>query len=237
MRFKTILIVASFIAFVLSGCSTLNYPSQMTEIEAYDIVSKIKKEYPKEKIYRQYVRNNIYIQFERMDDSNVIYGWYTCTNCRWTRSKMLAVYDGSYLYMIYGHHEDFFLETPTTSRLHPTKSYWSWGVINKYQIEGRNLVMLGQYRKCIYTNPTIKEWSNAPYKTSDEIFCNIKGKSYSRVFVATTDDILAGKKDSIVGTKKDSLKEKLETLKQLLDEGIIDQKSFDDQKSRLLNSL
>jgi len=238
MCFKTKLIIVSIFIFLGTGCATPFPPSPMTETEVDSIIATIKREYPREKLYRQYVGKGLYIQFERIDDSNVIYGWYTCTDCSWTRSKIFGVYDGSYLYIAYGHHEEFFLQAPTVSRMHPDMSHWLWGVVDKYQVEGRNLVQLAQYRKCPYDKPSIKEWFNIPWQNSDEINCfEQEGGHYNVVYVATTDDVLVGKRDSIVGTEKDNLKKKMEDLKELLDEGLIDQKSFDDQKLRLLNSL
>ena len=70
---------------VLTGCATLNFPSPMTETEVFDKLVSVEPVAPKEKIYRQYVTDGRYLQFERIDENNIIYGWYTCTDCTWTR--------------------------------------------------------------------------------------------------------------------------------------------------------
>lgn len=226
----------------LGGCATVLPPSQMLETEVYKKMVAIKAEEPKEKIYRQYVSDGFYIQMDRMDENHVFYGWYTCTNCNWTRAKILAVYDGSYLYMIYGHHEEFFLESPKDQIEYPEMSHWSWGVIEKFQVEGRNLIKLGQIRKCVYDDPMIKEWSNAPWDYDGDFDCRYAFKgTYNTVFVATTDDTLIGEKSSIVGESKDAVtndvRTKIAALKELFDEGLIDQATFEAKKKKLIDDM
>ncbi len=226
----------------LGGCATWNPPSPMMETEVFEKLVSIKPIEPKEKIYRQYVSDGIYLQFERMDKDNVIYGWYTCTNCSWTRSKFLAVYDGSYMYMTYGHHEEFFLESPKNVRNHPDKSHWSWSVIEKYQVEGRNLIKQGQIRKCATDTPQIQEWVNAPWASEGEIDCSYRltGK-YNRIFVATIDETLTGNRSSIVGEEADNISQevraKLATLKELFEEGLISQSDYDAKRQALIEQL
>lgn len=226
----------------LGGCATWNPPSPMLETEVFEKLVSIKPIAPKEKIYRQYVSDGIYLQFERIDKDNVMYGWYTCTNCSWTRSKFLAVYDGSYMYMTYGHHEEFFLESPKNVRNHPENSHWSWSVIEKYQVEGRNLIKQGQIRKCATDSPQIREWESAPWASDGEIDCmyRVTGK-YKRIFVATIDETLAGNRSSIVGEAADNISQevraKLSTLRELFDEGLINQSDYDAKRKALLEDL
>ncbi len=226
----------------LGGCATWNPPSPMLETEVFKKLVSIKPVEPQEKIYRQYVSDGIYLQFERMDENNIIYGWYTCTNCNWTRSKFLALYDGSYLYMTYGHHEEFFLESPKDVRHHPENSHWSWSVIEKYQLEGRNLIKLGQIRKCASDSPQIKEWSNVPWAYDGETDCQFEANGrYSKIFVATIDETLTGKRSSIVGEAADTIstevRAKLATLKELFDEGLISDADYEEKRKALLDQL
>ncbi len=225
-----------------SGCSTLYYPTPMLETEVFKKMVSIEPIAPKEKIYRQYVSNGLYFQFERMDENNVLYGWYTCTDCSWTRSKVLAVYDGSYMYLVYGHHEEFYLEAPQQVRQHPDFSHWSWSSIEKFQIEGRNLIKLGQIRKCTYDDPMIREWKNIPWSSDSDYDCRFqKQGSFNRIFVATTDDTVVGGRSSIVGEEQDSLAEsvrsKLETLKELYEEGLIEQQDYEAKRREMLKDL
>jgi hypothetical protein len=240
---KTIMLLAmSWLALTMSGCTTLNYPSPMTEAEVYQQMSNIDPIVPKEKIYRQYVSDGRYFQFERMDENNVIYGWFTCTDCTWTRSKMLAVYDGSYMYVTYGHHEDFFLESPTSVRQHPDFSHWSWSSIDKFQVEGRNLIKLGQIRKCTYMTPYIREWTNTPWSYDGEYDCTYqKSGTYNSIYVATIDETLTGERSSIVGAKNDALtgdiSEKLKSLKTLLEQELITDEEYQNKRKEVLDSL
>ncbi|MEG3767779.1 SHOCT domain-containing protein [Alteromonas sp. 14N.309.X.WAT.G.H12] len=226
----------------LGGCAIWNPPSPMLETEVFTKLASLNPVEPKEKIYRQYVSDGIYIQFERMDENNIIYGWYTCTNCNWTRSKILAIYDGSYLYMAYGHHEEFFLESPKNVRQHPTNGHWSWSVIEKFQLEGRNLIKLGQIRKCATDSPQIQEWDNAPWAYDGETDCMYKqaGK-YNKIFVATIDETLAGKRSSIVGEEADAIssdvREKLSVLKSLYEDGLINEQEYEAKRKILLEDL
>ncbi|WP_272984027.1 SHOCT domain-containing protein [Alteromonas australica] len=236
------LLVFTGVLMSLGGCATLNYPSPMLETETFEKLISIKPVAPKEKIYRQYVRNGFYFQFERMDENNVIYGWYTCTDCNWTRSKMLAVYDGSYLYVTYGHHEEFFLEAPENIRHHPNFSHWSWSAINKYQIEGRNLILLGQIRKCEYMSPMIREWSNSVWTYDGEIDCTYQESGrYKSIFVATIDETLTGSRSSIVGAENDALDgditNKLSKLKDLYERGLITQEEYEQKRKEILSNL
>ncbi|ADZ91637.1 SHOCT domain-containing protein [Marinomonas mediterranea] len=226
----------------VSGCSTLYYPSPMLETEVFKKMISIEPVAPKEKIYRQYVSNGLYIQFERLGEDNVLYGWYTCTDCTWTRSKVLAVYDGSYLYLTYGHHEEFYLEAPQPVRQHPDNSHWSWSVIEKFQIEGRNLIKLGQIRKCTYDTQLIREWKNRPWSGGGDYDCRYqKQGSYNSIFVATIDETITGKRSSIVGEESDvissEVRVKLQTLKELFDEGLINKSDFESKRKELLDSL
>ncbi|MBU2977616.1 SHOCT domain-containing protein [Alteromonas sp. C1M14] len=226
----------------LGGCAIWNPPSPMSEIEVHQKLVDIKPIEPEEKLYRQYVSDGIYIQFERMDENNVIYGWYTCTDCNWTRSKILAIYDGSYLYMAYGHHEEFFLESPTYVRQHPSNAHWSWSVIEKFQLEGRNLIKLGQIRKCADDTPQIQEWDNAPWALDGETDCKYKraGK-YNKIYVATIDETLTGIRSSIVGEDADAIpsdvRAKLAILKSLFDDGLINEQEYADKRKILLDDL
>ena len=120
-----------------------------------DYLRPLKSVHPEQKIYRQYVSNDRYFQFDRMSSDNTIYGWFTCTDCSWTREKIAAVYDGSYLYVVYGHHEDLFLNRPQRVPMLPD-AHWSWNVVEKFQVEGRNLIKLSQIRKCDYDSPAIR---------------------------------------------------------------------------------
>ncbi|GAB3483556.1 hypothetical protein GCM10027340_18020 [Marinomonas epiphytica] len=226
----------------ITGCSTLYYPSPMTEVEVFDKMASIEAVQPKEKIYRQYVSDGIYFQFERMDENNVIYGWYTCTTCSWTRSKVLALYDGSYLYVTYGHHEEFFLESPKTVSQHPDFPHWSWSSIDLFQIEGRNLIKRRQIRKCTYDDPWIQEWVNRPWTDGVDYDCRFrKTGNYSSIFVATIDDTIVGERSSIVGEEKDvvseAIRSKLETLKELFEEGLIDKSDYETKRTQMLEDL
>lgn len=239
---KLLLLILVISGAGLSGCATWNPPSPMLETEVFKKLVSIKPVAPKEKIYRQYVSDGIYIQFERMDENNIIYGWYTCTNCDWTRSKILAMYDGSYLYMVYGHHEEFFLEAPQAVRQHPENSHWSWSVIEKFQLEGRNLIKLGQIRKCANDNPPIKEWKNSPWYYDGETDCRYQDSgSYNKIFVATIDETLTGQRSSIVGEQADTIstevRAKLATLKELYEDGLIDQKDYEEKRKALLDKF
>jgi hypothetical protein len=239
---KIIVALTLSLAFLLGGCATLNYPSAMTETEVFQKLVSIKPIEPKEKIYRQYVSDGRYLQFERIDENNIIYGWYTCTNCSWTRSKFLAIYDGSYMYLTYGHHEEFFLESPQNVRKHPEFTHWSWSVIEKFQIEGRNLIQLGQIRKCIYDSPAIKEWDNAPWAYDGDYNCAYKKSgSYKKIFVSTIDETLAGQRSSIVGAEQDAIdsdiKVKLAKLKDLYEDGLISQEEYEAKRRELLDNL
>ncbi len=227
---------------VLTGCATLNFPSPMTETEVFDKLVSVEPVAPKEKIYRQYVTDGRYLQFERIDENNIIYGWYTCTDCTWTRSKFLALYDGSYLYLTYGHHEEFFLESPENKRQHPDFSHWSWSTINKYQIEGRNLIMRGQIRKCIYDSPQVQEWDNSPWSYDGEIDCQYKNRgTYQSIYVATIDETLTGQRSSIVGAEQDAIpadiRSKLTGLKDLYEQGLITQEEYEMKRREVLDSL
>ncbi|TAP24606.1 SHOCT domain-containing protein [Alteromonas sp. KUL17] len=184
----------------------------------------------------------MYLQFERMDESNVIYGWYTCTDCNWTRTKVLAVYDGSYLYTVYGQHEEFFLESPQNTRHHPNFSHWSWSAINKYQIEGRNLILLGQIRKCAYMTPMVREWTNEVWQNDGEIDCRYEENgTFKRIFVATIDETLTGSRSSIVGAENDALDSditsKLSKLKDLYERGLITQEEYEQKRKEILTKL
>lgn len=236
------LLTLILLSVTLGGCSTLNFPSQMTETEVFQKLVSIKPIEPKEKIYRQYVSDGRYIQFERISEENIIYGWYTCTDCTWTRSKILALYDGSYLYLSYGHHEEFFLESPKNIDQHPEFSHWSWGVIEKFQIEGRNLIKLGQIRKCIYDSPAIKEWDNSPWEYDGDYDCQYKNPgTYKSIFVSTVDETLAGQRSSIVGSEQDAIapeiKLKLAGLKDLYEEGLIRQEEYEAKRKELIDQL
>jgi hypothetical protein len=227
---------------ILGGCATYNPPSPMLETETFKKFSSIQPVMPKEKIYRQYVSNGRYFQFERMDENNVIYGWYTCTDCNWTRTKVLAVYDGSYLYMAYGQHEEFFLQAPQNTRHHPNFTHWSWSSINKYQIEGRNLIKLGQIRKCNNMTPMIEEWDNEVWTYDGEIDCRYKERGqFNTIFVATIDDTLTGTRSSIVGAENDTLSEdiatKLTKLKDLYETGLITQEEYEKKRKEILSKL
>lgn len=240
--YKVRLLFSIVVAMMLGGCATLNYPSPMLETETFKKLSSIQPVVPKEKIYRQYVSNGRYFQFERMDENNVIYGWYTCTDCSWTRTKMLAVYDGSYLYIAYGQHEEFFLQSPQNTRHHPDFSHWSWSSIDKYQIEGRNLIKLGQIRKCLYRSPMIEEWDNKVWTYDGEIDCRYKDRGrFNTIFVATIDDTLTGSRSSIVGAQNDALLEdissKLAQLKDLYEKGLISQQEYEEKRKEILSKL
>ena len=229
-------------AITLTGCSTLDFPTPMLETEVYEKLISIKQVVPQEKLYRQYVSGRTYLQFERMGEDNIIYGWYTCTDCSWTRSKFLALYDGSYLYLTYGHHEEFMLQSPRNVRQHPDFSHWSWSVIEKFQVEGRNLIKLGQIRKCPTTYPMINEWSNAPWTYDGEIDCSLQlSGRYNSIFVATIDETLTGTRSSIVGNKNDALSagisEKLASLKDLYERGLITQEEYEQKRKEILDSI
>lgn len=224
---------------LLSGCATVNPPSPLLETEVHQLFNPIQAQEPQEKLYRQYVEKGFYMQLERMDENNIIYGWYTCTNCTWTRSKLLAKYDGSYLYVIYGHHENFIVQPPQYRRHHPDMSHWSWSVIDKYQVEGRNLILRGQTRKCESHYPQIREWINAPWSNSDgEIDCELRFTgNYQRLFVATIDDTLAGKSSSIVERTTESLSSRLATLRDLYESSLIDKEEYDTRRQEILQGL
>ena len=208
---------------LLQGCATFKFPSPMLQTDVARILSNVKREHPREKLYRQYVSGRIYLQFERIGKDNVIYGWKACTDCDWTREKMAAVYDGSYLYVTFGHHEDFFLSEPQIKSMHAYREQWFWSVVNKFQVEGRNLLMLTQHRRCDSDLPQVREWSAPPWKKESEIDCRTvwAGEKYNTLYVATVDETLAGTRDSIVGSEKESVKKRLEALEKLRREGVI----------------
>ena len=236
MKIAEITLLTSVMLFV-SGCATWQPPGKMTEIEVFGYVSGLDKTHPQKKIYRQYVSDDRYLQFDRITDDNVIYGWHTCTNCNWTRVKMAAIYTGSYLYLIYGHHEDFFKSPPEDI---PVLSdwHWSWNAIEKLQVEGRNLIKLAEIRKCPYDYPVIKEWTNGPWRADGEIDCSIrKSGRYESLWVATIDETLAGEKDSIVDLGSSKLRERLKALEDLYRDGVIDEFEYETKRREILDNL
>lgn len=237
VRFVTPIVVIA----VASGCSTVMPPSPLSEIEAAEIIFGLEREHPRERIYRQYVSNNQYLQFERIGEQDVLYGWRTCTTCNWTRLPMSAIYTGDYLYTINGHHEDFFLTAPEDQRLVRDNQFrhWSWNTVSKYQVEGRNLIQLSQFRACSYNTPRVQEWSNAPWSSGDEIDCRYKRSgSYNRLWVATIDETLAGERDSIVDTVGgSSVQERLNALEALLRDGVITEKEYAEKRRDILDDI
>ena len=229
----------ALILFVLlSGCATYNFPTALWEPQVALILSNVEREHPREKLYRQYVSRRLYMQFERISADNVIYGWMTCTDCEWTRKKMAAVYDGSYLYVVYGHHEDFFVREPEMRPMFPNE-YWSWNVVDKYQVEGRNLVKLSQFRECLKGTPTVKEWTNVPLSPKPgEIDCRYQESgTYKTVYVATIDETLVGTRDSMVGSERETIKERLEALEKLYRDGTINESEYQQKRRDILNEL
>ena len=225
-------------AMIVTGCGTYNFPSPLWETQVARILSDVERTHPQEKLYRQYVSGRLYMQFERISDNDVIYGWVTCTDCSWTRKKMAAIYSGSYLYVIYGHHEAFFLREPKKKVMYPNE-HWSWNVVDKYQVEGRNLVLLTQYRECLKASPTVKEWSNKPYVPEvGQMDCRYAASgSYNSVYVATIDDTLVGKKDSIVGSERETVKERLNALEELYRDGTITESEYRQKRREILDDL
>lgn len=239
---KILLAKLMLLTLLLGGCATQYYPSPMLETEVFDKLVSIDPVLSKEKIYRQYVSNGRYMQFERIAENNIIYGWYTCTDCTFTRTKILGIYDGSYLYVVYGHHEEFFLEAPENIRQHPEFSHWGWSSIEKFQIEGRNLIQRGQIRKCEYETPAIKEWNNGIYSYDGDVDCRYtKNGTYKVIFVSTVDETLAGERSSMVGNDQDSmgesLKVKLAELKDLYESGLISQEEYESKRRQMLDKL
>ena len=88
------LAVLTMLSLALTGCATWQPPAPLTEVEAAKIIFGLEREHPRERIYRQYVSDSHYLQFDRIGDDNVIYGWRTCTDCDWTRLKLAGVYTG-----------------------------------------------------------------------------------------------------------------------------------------------
>ena len=225
------------ISVSVAGCSTYKPPSPLLETHVSRILSDVERLHPREKLYRQYVSGQLYLQFERISDNNVVYGWVTCTNCNWTREKLAAVYDGSYLYLTYGHHEDFFLFPPKEKSMHPTNLAWIWNTVEKYQLEGRNLILLSKFRRCIYKSPSIEEWFVAPWVSSGEIDCRVGGDTFKEIYVATVDDTLVGSRDSIVGSERESAKERLQALEKLYRDSIITEDEYQRKRREILDDL
>ena len=262
----TFRIINSFLAAMfLTGCATVKPPSSLSEYNVAEILRDVEWKHPTEKLYRQYVSGKLYLQLDRISEKNVIYGWLTCTDCVWTREKMAAVYDGSYLYLTYGRHEDFFVQNDSLlagdkpaltylspeqfvqmmlTDMHPDKTHWltdwKWNTVEKYRVEGRNLVLLSQFRKCVWDNDTgVQEYTNAPLRPDfDEIDCRYQepGK-YNTIYVATIDETLVGKLDSIVGSERGNVKERLEALKKLYEDGTIDESEYRTKRKDILDEL
>lgn len=230
--------MTSFLMVVISGCATYNFPSPLYETDVVRILSNVKRIHPREKLYRQYVSDRLYMQFERIGPKNVIYGWMTCTDCNWTRRKMSAIYNGNYLYIIYGHHESLFLSRPRAKPMIADVP-WYWNVIDKYQVEGRNLIKLSQYRECQKDSPAIKEWTNRPYVPNvGEMDCRIsRSGNYNVIYVATIDDTLVGRRDSMVGSESDTVKERLKALEKLYREGTINESEYNEKRRDILDDL
>ena len=226
------------VIMLLSGCATYKPPTRLWETDVARILSDVEKTHPREKLYRQYVSDKYYFQFDRISENNVIYGWLTCTDCSWTRHKMAAIYDGSYLYVTYGQHEHFFLSQPDQEPMYSDSLYWRWNVVDKYRVEGRNLIQLSQFRKCRHRTPMIREWTDAPYLPGPgEIDCRYGGEAYNSIYVATIDETLVGRRDSIVGQEKETVKERLNALEELYKEGVISESEYNQKRREILSEL
>ena len=239
MRLKAI--VLGLALATIGGCTTYNYPAPLSENEAAAVMLAVTREHPRERIYRQYVQDSQYLQFERVGEDDVLYGWRTCTTCDWTRLQMAAVYDGSYLYLIYGHHEDFFMGAPDDTRLIDDDNFqhWSWNTVDKFQVEGRNLVKLSEWRACPYSSVArVQEWTAPPYR-SDGIDCRYKSsRGYSTVWVATVDETLAGERDSMVDTAiGDTIQERLKRLEALRRDGTITDTEYQQRRREILEEI
>ena len=233
-------ILAAAALGTIVGCETTTWypPSPLTEIEAAEIVFGLEREHPREKIYRQYVRGNQYLQFDRVGEQQVMYGWRTCTTCSWTRTPMSSVYTGDYLYVIYGQHDDFFVGSPSDQRLHPEFGHWSWSTVEKYRVEGRNLLLLTEFRACSRNLIRVEEWSNSPWSVPGQIDCRYRNAGdYSRLWVATIDETLAGERDSMVETIEGNVEERLNQLEALLRDGLISESEYQDARRGILDDI
>ena len=172
---------------VLSGCATELYPTQMLEVEVQDRMKNMYATSPSSPIYKTYTSRNLKLTFDRVDENNVLYGWWACTNnCSWGKSKVLAIYDGRTLNLAFGHHEDFMNQAPDSRQMHPKQNHWSWGTIDKYKVTQGRLAKVASIRKCPYDSPTIQEWSNTYYAVSGDYDCRyVKQGSYSQVFTSS----------------------------------------------------
>ena len=236
IRIGSVLFVMGFLVL---GCavSPIRFPTVLSEPEGVNYMSQLDRTDPQQKLYRQYVYRARYLQFDRIED-DVIYGWIVCTDCSWSRYKIVAVYDGSYLYTVIGYHEDFFYNKPrenyvmAPSSVQPQVRRWQWedwlsrytdfyyvkkhsgsingsqvthlaywNAISKWRIEGRNIVKVSEIRKCPGASPEIQEWNSHPWLQNEgdvlRADCLENGAPFTITWVAITDDVLAGTKDTI----------------------------------------
>jgi hypothetical protein len=270
---KTNLFVVIIIAFssLVSGCAHTPsfYLEGMHETDVHKVIDGLNKVDPKDALYKQYVNGTYYLQFDRVDSSNVLYGWLACSNCAgWTRKEILAVYDGADLYLAYGHHEEFFQQQPQeklminftedVSRFRFDKKYSRpailWNSIEVYKVEGRNLVLTSKFEKCgDFSNQAPPYTRHNPGNTTlviaqppvDEVFtysCNynwLGPDTANVIFVSNIDDKLSvSSKQSIpVNPSKDTLRDKLNTLKELYNDGTIDKQTYETKKNKLIEGL
>ena len=224
-----------------TGCETILPPSPLTEKEAARVIFGLERVHPREKIYRQYVSDQHYFQFERVGSQNVIYGWRTCTTCNWTRLPISAIYDENYLYVVPGHHEDFFLSAPQDTRLIRDDRFhhWSWNTVKKYQVEGRNLVLLSQFRACEWRSTRVEEWTNRPRRPPEGgIDCRYSAPGiYREIWVATVDEVLLGERESMVDTAGSSIQKRLDALESLFRAGVITEKEYEQKRRDILDDI
>ena len=179
----------------LTSCASRKLPVQMSEAEIFDRISKIEPKAVPGNLYQEYsaYEGRLRYKFERVGENNVVYGWYTCSGCKtWKRVKILAIFDGEFLNVTYGRHEEFFTQSPKNVPNYPKNPNWDLGSILKFDIRDNKLVETKQIRKCPFSETAIREWLREVGFTDGYYDCRKPGKTLeeNEFIAASTQTVL-----------------------------------------------